>query len=210
MVVPSYSLTWVVDADAVQGIAMKKPQWANVLVAPGKAQVPHRLNPAIVQVCHEALLERGVFTIALSGGSLPSLLSPLQESFDAVGIDPQCWDKWHVLLADERCVPVSDADSNLGALQATLLKNVGIPRNQVYAIDQLKISNMEEVAEAYESIVQNVLSKSNGQLDLAVLGFGPEDIPAPCFRDTTRCYKRLLNGLLPLPICPNLPQIALP
>jgi 6-phosphogluconolactonase len=121
-------------------------------------------------------LARGVFTIALSGGSLPNLLSPLQAFFDAVGIDPQ-WDKWHVLLADERCVPASDADSNLGALQATLLRNVvAIPSNQVYGIDESKLSNntTEEVAEAYESIVRTVLSKSNGQLDLAVLGFGPD------------------------------------
>jgi 6-phosphogluconolactonase len=143
-------------------------------VAPSKAQVPHRLNPAIVQLCHEALLARGVFaTIALSGGSLPSLLSPLQAFFDAVGIDPQ-WDKWHVLLADGWRVPVSDADSNLGALQATLLKNVGIPSNQVYGIEESKMSNAKEIAEAYESIVRNVLSKSNGRLALAVLGFGPD------------------------------------
>jgi 6-phosphogluconolactonase len=142
-------------------------------VAPTKAQVPETLNAAIVQLCHEAVSTRGVFTIALSGGSLPNFLSSLPESFAAMGVDP-CWDKWHVLLADERCVPVSDADSNLGSLQEHFLSKTGIPATQIYGIDEtLLLSSTKAVAKAYESMFRKVLSGRHF-LDLAVLGFGPD------------------------------------
>ena len=43
--------------------------------------------------------ERGAFTVAFAGGSLPSLLEPLRLRND---VD---WAKWHVFTVDERCLP---------------------------------------------------------------------------------------------------------
>lgn len=43
--------------------------------------------------------ERGSFTVAFAGGSLPSLLEPLHNRTD---VD---WSKWHIFTVDERCVP---------------------------------------------------------------------------------------------------------
>jgi 6-phosphogluconolactonase len=119
-------------------------------VQPTKSEVGKELCAQIVQVCAQALLERGVFTIALSGGSLPSLLSDLPQAFAKAEIDPQ-FCKWHVMLADERCVQVSHEDSNLGALQKHLLSKIEIPPTQVYGIDKSKFSeSTEAVAQAYE------------------------------------------------------------
>lgn len=145
---------------------------AQLVVAASKSEVPAALNDAIVIVCKKAIKARGVFTIALSGGSLPSFLSSIQDSFGKDD-DPQ-FSCWHVILADERCVPTAHDDSNLGALKEKLFSKIPVPAEQVYGINQDLLSETSACAADYEAIVKNVLEKSEGQLDLAVLGFGPD------------------------------------
>ena len=147
-------------------------------VAPTKAEMASALLiPKLVELAQNAIQQRGCFTIALSGGSLPSLLSGLKESKE---ID---WSKWHLLLADERCVPLTSADSNLGALKQAVLDQVPIPPTQIYGINESLIQiSPNAVAEEYESLVKQVLRKSGNSsvekemvmLDVAVLGFGPD------------------------------------
>jgi 6-phosphogluconolactonase len=145
---------------------------ASLIVSPTKADVPAYLNPAIVEICKDAIAARGVFTIALSGGSLPGFLAVMKESFGS--IDPK-FDCWHVILADERCVESTHPDSNLGALKEQLFSKIPVPASQIYGINESKIAESSAaVAADYEPIVKWVLAKSGGQLDLAVLGFGPD------------------------------------
>ena len=165
------------------------PYKAHLIVAPSKAEVPDQLHLPVISACKKALARSGsesVFTIALSGGSLPAQLGTLSESFDKAGVNPQ-WDKWYVLLADERCVPSSDGDSNLGAIRTSFLDKVGIPEDQVYGIDESLLSDAndstEKIAVAYEAIVDTVLARSGGALDLAVLGFGPDGHTCSLFPD---------------------------
>ena len=173
-VIPQDSLTWIVDADALQGVSVtSQPPIAELLVASTKAQVPQQLNDAIVPMCANAIATRGVFTIALSGGSLPTFLASLPASFKDAGCDPQ-FDKWHVILADERCVVSTDPDSNLGSLQEKLFGAIGIPASQIYGINEAKLESTLAVAQDYELVVREVLNRSDGILDVAVLGFGPD------------------------------------
>jgi 6-phosphogluconolactonase len=142
----------------------------SLVVAASKNAVPSHLNAAIVPVCAAAIQARGIFTVALSGGSLPSFLSTIQAEFDTQGVDPK-FEMWHILLADERCVPSTDADSNLGALQKSFLSEVSIPKSQIYGISEEKMKESTvAVAVEYELRLREVLSRSGGQLDLAVLG----------------------------------------
>lgn len=147
---------------------------ASLIVASSKDAVPQQLNAAIVDICSAALKARGVFAIALSGGSLPSFLSSIKNAFDARGVDPM-FEKWHILLADERCVPSTNPDSNLGALQKSFLTKVPVPTSQIYGIAQDKLQDSAHaVATDYEIKVRKVLTAAGGQLDVAVLGFGPD------------------------------------
>lgn len=151
------------------------PTQASLLVAPSKNELSSCLNSAIVEVCSEALRARGCFTIALSGGSLPSFLSTVGEAFRTAGVDPK-YDCWHVILADERCVPIDDPDCNMRSIQENFLSKVPIPKTQIHAIDESKLNeSAEAVALAYEeNVVEKVLKVSGGLLDLALLGFGPD------------------------------------
>mmetsp|Transcript_7281 Transcript_7281/g.10655 ORF Transcript_7281/g.10655 Transcript_7281/m.10655 type:complete len:280 (-) Transcript_7281:278-1117(-) len=161
---------------------------ASLIVSPSKSELPFHLNQEILKISREAIEARGAFTIALSGGSLPSFLQSLPSN-----APNEEFGKWHVLLADERCVPLTDPDSNLGTLQEKLLTNINIPTSQVHGINQSKLKDIDEttsdeivswVAQDYEDIVKTVLNEhSGGRLDLAVLGFGPDGHTCSLFPD---------------------------
>jgi 6-phosphogluconolactonase len=152
---------------------------AALLVASSKADISTELNAVIVNASVQAINARGVFTIALSGGSNVGFLSSLPEAFASNNVDPQ-FHAWHVILADERCVPTTDVDSNMGALQEGLFsKLTTIPQSQIHGINQEKLvveqsTTAAVIAADYEPIVHSVIAKSGGKLDMAVLGFGPD------------------------------------
>ena len=154
-----------------------------LIVAFQKDTVPTHLCHAIADICVEAIAARGAFTIALSGGSLPSFLAEMEDVFEEKGQDPKlgCW---HVLLADERCVPSTDDDSNLKALNEHLFSVLKVPTSQIYGINESLLSDSAAaVATDYEATVKDVLAKSGGHLDLAVLGFGPDGHTCSLFPD---------------------------
>ena len=146
----------------------------SLVAASSKAEVPNLLNGAIVGLAAKAIASRGAFSMALSGGSLASFLSTMESAFASASVDPH-FDSWHIILADERCVPKDHEDSNLGLLDKVLFSKIPIPSNQIIGIDEdeMKVSSAA-VAQDYETKVKAVLDKTGGQLDLAVLGFGPD------------------------------------
>jgi len=142
-----------------------------VLVAPSKSSVGDALSDPIIRACKSALESRDAFTIALSGGSLPSFLKALPDAFERAGVDPQ-WNKWYVLMADERCVPSTDhPDSNHGAIRDNFLSAVPIRITRMYGIHG---KTTEDIASHYEGVVKSLLGLCDGMLDCAVLGFGPD------------------------------------
>ncbi|CAM9965525.1 unnamed protein product [Ectocarpus sp. 4 AP-2014] len=78
-------------------------------------------------IAKESVLARGVFNVAVSGGSMPKILSGLAQ---AEGID---WSKTRIFFADERCVPLDQSDSNYKAWEG-LLSSSGIPAENVVAV----------------------------------------------------------------------------
>ena len=150
------------------------PQYARVLVASTKDEIPERLHSLLICESQKAINLRGSFTIALSGGSLPSSLAGLDTSFRNMSVDPQ-WHKWHIVLADERCVPISHEDSNMAALTTEFFRHVAIPQEQIHGLDESLLEKSVGVqAEAYESKLRSALLHSGGMLDIALLGFGPD------------------------------------
>lgn len=156
---------------------------ATLIVSASKDLVERDLNASIVPICQNAIDSRGVFTVALSGGSLVAFLATIRKAFAEANIDPR-FEAWHVILADERCVALSDPDSNLGALSEKFFPETTIPSEQIYGInEQLLDGPTAAVAMHYEGIVKSVLAKSGGCLDLAVLGFGPDGHTCSLFPD---------------------------
>ena len=182
-----------------------------LMTAPSKTVVSTVLTDAIVRRAAEALEARGRFTIALSGGSLPSLLTSLPAAFRRAQMAPH-WSAWHVLLADERCVPRSNtAESNGYSIQHHVLNPIheaaaetgdgGIPPSQVYGIVEHPDSlSTDAIATDYQAKIQSLLP-----LDVAVLGFGPDGHTCSLFphhdllQETTRLVAPIDHSPKPPP-----------
>eukprot|EP00903_Cladosiphon_okamuranus_P013568 g12639.t1 len=78
-------------------------------------------------IATESVQARGVFNVAISGGSMPKILAGLAQ---AAGID---WSLTKIYFADERCVPLDHSDSNFKAWDA-LLSSSGLPAENVVAV----------------------------------------------------------------------------
>ena len=126
-----------------------------LIAAYDKDNLDTHVASAIVEACEDTMNARGVFTVALSGSDgLPELLASLQLVFEEQGVEPHV-ENWHVIVADEQ------ADgSSLDALQINVFSELPVPSSQIYTIT--------------EANVDYLLNMSGGQLDLAVLGFGPD------------------------------------
>lgn len=115
------------------------------------------------------------FNVAISGGSLPKLLA--NGLLAVEGID---YSKWHVFFADERVVPLDDADSNYKACDEAFFSKVGIPRKQIYTVDASLPS--EAAAAAYTTQLEAVFGTGSvPKFDLVLLGMGPDGHTASLF-----------------------------
>lgn len=121
--------------------------------------VPERLGQAVYDASQQAIRERGQFSVAISGGSLPKLLAAGLKSYDVdVG-------KWNVFLADERVVPLDHDDSNYREIRFR------IPSLPVIPIDPSLSS--DECASEYTTKLVEKLGESP-KFDMLLLGLGPD------------------------------------
>ncbi|XAR65295.1 6-phosphogluconolactonase [Bertholletia excelsa] len=139
----------------------------------------------IAELSEMAVKERGVFAIALSGGSLIGLMGKLCEAPYNKTVD---WAKWYILWADERVVAKSHADSNYKLAKEGLLSKVPIVPSHVHSINDSV--SAEQAAGDYEFVVRQlvksrIISVSEigdyPKFDLILLGMGPDGHVASLF-----------------------------
>jgi 6-phosphogluconolactonase len=123
---------------------------------------------AIVQCATEAISERGLFLIALSGGKTPRTV------FQMLCQAQTDWSKWHVYYGDERCLPPEDAERNSMIASQALLEHVPIPAEQIHPIPAEL--GAEDGANAYCETLEGV-----GTFDLVLLGLGEDGHTASLF-----------------------------
>lgn len=129
--------------------------------------------------------ERGVFVIALSGGSLISLLGKLCEAPYSKTVD---WAKWYIFWADERVVSKSHVDSNYKLAKEGLLSKVPIVPSHVHSIndsvsaEQAALDYEFGIRQLVKTRVINVSDISDcPKFDLVLLGVGPDGHVASLF-----------------------------
>jgi 6-phosphogluconolactonase len=131
-------------------------------------KIGEKASARLLELASAAVAARGVFTVALSGGSMPSQL--------AAGCVKADTSAWKVLLADERVVPLDHADSNYALIREQLPY---IAEENIIAIDPfLKV---EECARDYRAKVEVALAASGGVFDAVYLGLGPDGHTASLF-----------------------------
>ena len=154
---------------------------ANVQCLVTQALLVQELARMICVASAEAIAERGTFTIALSGGSLPTVLADAlaYAKHDGTVIE---FDKWVVIYADERIVPFANADSNHKACFAALESAGALGVNYVVIDPGL---SPDACALDYEFRMRKVLGLADPAmtpcLDFVLLGMGPDGHTASLF-----------------------------
>ena len=83
-----------------------------------------------------------MFTIALSGGSLPKMLAKGLLARDDNAVQ---WHKWQVFFADERLVPLDHADSNFKLCDQELFSKIpGFPGHELLKEQDRWIAPIED------------------------------------------------------------------
>ena len=141
------------------------------------------------ELAREAVGARGLFTVALAGGSTPRRVYELLagEGFKEV-ID---WPNVHVYFGDERMVPPDHAESNYRMASEALLSRVPVPPENVHRIDGL--GDAAANASAYEREMRGLFGDAEWpRLDLVLLGMGDDGHTASLFPGTEALGERRL------------------
>jgi polyphosphate glucokinase len=139
----------------------------------------------IVDQAVDAVMKRGSFRVALSGGSTPRGL------FSLLATDPNLrermpWGQIQFFWTDERHVPPFHPDSNFRMADETLLSVVPVPSANVHPIPG-ESAHAHEAAASYESELRAFFDLRREQLprfDLIMLGLGAEGHTASLFPGT--------------------------
>ncbi len=148
-----------------------------IRVLPDPAALADAAARHVVEQAQAAIDARGLFTVALSGGSTPRELHlrlsspPLKDQVD--------WAHVHIFFGDERCVPPDDAQSNYRMADETLLSRVSIRPDHVHRMKgELP---PEEAASQYEAELKAFFGNDPPRLDLILLGMGDNGHTASLF-----------------------------
>src|SRR5919202_650639 len=105
----------------------------NIQVFDDPEQVAREAAGLFVRLSIEAVSERGVFSVALSGGSTPRRIYELLASDDYR--TQVSWPSVHVFFGDERAVPPDHPDSNYRMANEALLSHVGLPAENIHRME---------------------------------------------------------------------------
>ena len=136
------------------------------------------LTEAIATQLTQGIASRGFASLVVSGGSTPKGL------FTTLSSTELDWEKVTVLLADERWVPDTHADSNSAMVKSLLLQG------KAAAAKWIDFGAGQEDADAEVARVAQILSAMNS-FDVVTLGMGTDSHTASLFP----CAIELPEGL---------------
>jgi 6-phosphogluconolactonase len=152
----------------------------HIEVLPDKNALIQRSLQIVLEQFQVAIAERGVASIALSGGSTPKPL------YEAIAAQDLPWDKIQVLWGDERYVPHDHPDSNTGMAKQAWLDRVPIPDAHIHPMPTDE-TDPTSAAQRYEQDLRGLFQLQPGEiptLDVVLLGMGDDGHTASLFPHT--------------------------
>jgi len=153
-----------------------------VVIVPDNAALSRKAAQEFYRCASDAIVARGRFAVALSGGSTPrglyELLARDQESGDA----HLPWEKVFVFFGDERHVPPTDSQSNYRMAKEAFLDRLPIPPGNIFRIEAEL--DAEAAARRYEEKLRSFYTLAPGawpRFDLILLGLGDDGHTASLF-----------------------------
>src|SRR5437870_8077305 len=128
--------------------------------------VARKAAAIIAAEARDAVVARGRFVVALSGGRTPWLM------LRALAGEKVPWEQLHLVQVDERVAPAGHADRNLTHLRESLLTRVPLRPEQIHAMP-VEAPDLEAAAKSYARTLLDIAG-SPPVLDLVHLGLGPD------------------------------------
>jgi 6-phosphogluconolactonase len=147
----------------------------NIEVFANGMEIARHAAADVVRIAKEAAAARGVFTIALSGGSTPKALYSLLAEHPALR-NSLPWDKMQVFFGDERHVGPGHAESNFQMASDAMLAKAPLSPQQVHRIKG-EYPDTAQAASEYEDLIRRQFALQPGAMprfDLILLGMGNE------------------------------------
>ncbi len=133
-----------------------------------------------VALAKTALTIRGVFHVALAGGSTPAAL--YRQLSDPALTGQLDWSRVHIWFGDERCVDPKHPDSNYRMAKESLLRHVPLPSAHIHRM-QGEAQDQPKAARDYSRALASICEQAGGfpVIDLALLGIGMDGHIASLF-----------------------------
>ncbi|XP_036955636.1 GDH/6PGL endoplasmic bifunctional protein [Acanthopagrus latus] len=170
----------IIGNDQVGGFQVMQGKFrSSDMVSAWTEELVVRLAADIQEAAEAAVREAGVFHLALSGGSSPLAL------FQRLALHHFSfpWRDTHVWMVDERCVPLTDSESNFRNLHDHLLHHVRIPYYNIHPmpvqINQRLCVEEDGGALLYEKEVSKWVNGSS--FHFVLLGVGYDSHTASLF-----------------------------
>lgn len=147
-----------------------------ILIFPGAQAAAEACGDRTLEILAQARRERGIATLALSGGSTPRLMfqSMVKRRFDWSGVE--------LFQVDERCVPIDDEQSNFRMIREALLLPARIAETRFHRVRTE--FPPAEAARLYSDEIRAALLPGPGELpvfDVIQRGMGPDAHTASLF-----------------------------
>lgn len=172
------------------------------MVSAWSEQLVERLAADIQEAAETAVREGGVFHLALSGGSSPLAL------FHRLALHHFSfpWRDTHVWMVDERCVPLTELESNFHSLHDHLLQHVRIPYYNIHPmpvqINERLCVEEDGGALLYEKEVNRLVNGSS--FHFVLLGVGYDGHTASLFPgNKVEEHRERLVALTESPVKPH-------
>lgn|SRR5262245_3067193 len=128
--------------------------------------VAHEAAAMIAADARQAVVDRGQFIFAVSGGKTPWVMLRYLADEDVP------WTKVHLVQVDERVAPAGHTDRNFTHLRESLLTRVRLRPEQVHAMP-VEAPDLEAAAMRYSRALEEMAGLP-AVLDLVHLGLGPD------------------------------------
>lgn len=159
------------------------PQRVDLVSLADLGALADRARDEVLRCANEAVEQRGVFRVALSGGSTPKALYERLAQSDGRAD----FAKWRVFFGDERCVGPEHPDSNFGMARAAWLSKTRV--GAVYRV-RGESPDPAQAAVEYEKDLEREFAPHAPRFDLVLLGMGADGHTASLFPGSSALRER--------------------